>query len=294
MPPILLDMAMGEAVAIGRGHDRRIAEQSHLPAMGMPGKSEGHPVRYIHKQIRLMYQQHNGRIIRDLRQGADKIIQPLAAIRPAALMHEGDLVSDARQPEGLAILLQPDRLVLDQGHPGSEQGGLDQRRPGTAAHGLPVDPPVMVALNAITAQRSLELCQPLRHLIHQAGAQITPGPQEITQHHDDIGLQGIGGGDHRIQPFQRRPWLADMQVADGGNGQGKIRRPLRQAGRMVAEGQADARLIAKGIAAQPRQGESGSSHGFQHSTACQHRFDPERWPTCLCSTGKASEFAVQG
>ena len=80
-------MAIGVAIAEARRHQRRIAEQPDLPAMGMTRERQRDSPGHVGKYVRLVRQQDDGRAVSDFRQRPLEIVQPdevLAVPAPCA------------------------------------------------------------------------------------------------------------------------------------------------------------------------------------------------------------------
>src|ERR1700759_97431 len=63
-------MAVSESVAIARRDHRRPPEQAHLAAMSRTAEHKRHPIGHSGRNVRLMREQDDGRIVSHLRQGA--------------------------------------------------------------------------------------------------------------------------------------------------------------------------------------------------------------------------------
>ena len=109
------------ARAEARRHNRRIAENANLAAVRVACNRQRNAVRDLWKNIRLMRHQDHGRIVRHLLQRARKIIDAdvirsfrVSRIRRTRrpLAPEGPLVAEARNPERLAVFLEPHDVVL--------------------------------------------------------------------------------------------------------------------------------------------------------------------------------------
>ena len=95
-------------------------------------------------------------------------------------------------------------------------------------------PPVMVAQHRPDAQRRLERRQTPRGVPRVAAAGLGNDMADIVAQQDrDVGPQGVHRLHQPLQPRGRHPGLAHVQIADGGDAQGRPVAPQRRPAAMA-------------------------------------------------------------
>ena len=89
--PVLADMAIGETLAMDRGHDGPAEDrQAHLPAMRMAGERHHETVRHVDEKVRFVRHEDRRGVIADLgerrRQVVRASVAALAGSPPANML----------------------------------------------------------------------------------------------------------------------------------------------------------------------------------------------------------------
>ncbi len=94
-----IDRAIAE-VSVARRHHRRPAEQPHLAAMGMSGELQRDPRRHAHRNVGLVRQKNDRRVVGHLRKRRSKIVDADTLDRPEPARRKiGQLIAEpARDP----------------------------------------------------------------------------------------------------------------------------------------------------------------------------------------------------
>ena len=232
--------------------------------MGMAGQLQRDARGYERRDIWLMREQDNRRIVGDLRQRAREIVgaKPMhAAIALRGIV--GELIAEAREPEGASVLGETHDVVLVDGNAGRLQRAMGGCRPVPGLLHGPVHPIVVIAHDGMDAERCLEAREHLGPFARRNDARDLVNTRDIVaEQHDDIGVERIGAIDDALDPLQRHPGIAGMNVGDDGDLEREIRRPLPR-GRVItgdAEPQRlDADAIGRGRDAERGQAADGSN-----------------------------------
>src|ERR1700691_2612840 len=143
-------------LGIGSGDERQV----HLSAMRMAAKRERHALRHTPENERLMSQQDDRRIIRHLGQSSGQVVDALEAAR-SGLMRQ--LVAKPRYPEGVALVVHADSLVLEHRDVGVAERSADALAVVAAHARKRTMPPVVIAEDGIDTERRLEDRQGFAH-----------------------------------------------------------------------------------------------------------------------------------
>ncbi len=202
---------------------------------------------------------------------------------------EGDLVAEAGEPEGVAVLADAGDVVLVDGdadplqHAPAEHGAL------AGALRVQVVPPVVIAEHGMHAERRLQLAQCLRPRLGRdgAGLELVAGG-EVAEQDDDVRFELVGvlgdGGD----ALGRHDRPAGMHVGDHADLEVEAARPVGGRDAIARHGQAPHRLDGKAIAGEAEQSSAGCADGLEKPAAGNASSQGSRTPNLPCS-GFASD-----
>src|SRR5215218_327561 len=112
-------MTIGEPEAVLRRNRRRPAEQADLAAMGVAGQLQRDAGGHARRDIGLMREQDDRRIVADLGKRRVEIVGAEAPRAPeASRRQKGELITEAGEPERATILGEPNDVVLVDGNTG--------------------------------------------------------------------------------------------------------------------------------------------------------------------------------
>ena len=173
-------VAIGEARAVARRHDRRPAQQPHLTAMGMSGQLQRHPIRNAHGHVGFMRHQDDRRIVGHFLQRRGEIVDADArqlAKTPSRKISE--LIAKPCQPERPACLRQPHDVVFVNRYAGGFELAAGFRYAAPVPLHRPVVPPVVIAEHRMHAERRFQSAQHRRPLRR---ARCIPTPAACRSH----------------------------------------------------------------------------------------------------------------
>src|SRR4051812_35792544 len=99
-------MPIGIAVSESRWHDRRVAEQAHLTAVGMAAERQCNAVGHEREYVGLVGEQDDRRLIMDLRQHSRQIVDTMPLLAPVLFARDQrNLIAKACEPERVAFFV---------------------------------------------------------------------------------------------------------------------------------------------------------------------------------------------
>ena len=245
-----------------------------------PDRVSDDAVRHCREDVGLVGQQDDGRIVGDLGQRAGQVVDTFEhAPRALAPGDEGDLVAEAGEPEGVAVLADAGGVVLVDRDADTLQGAATEHRTLAGALRLEIVPPVVIAEHGMHAKRRLELAQSLGPCLGRDGEclELVAGG-EIAEQHDDVGLQLVGALGNRGDALRRHDRPAGMHVGDHADLEVEAARPVARRDAIARDGEAPHRLHGKAVAGQAEESSARCADGLQEPAAGYASFQGCRAP----------------
>ena len=203
--------------------------------MGVPGERQRHAAGNLRKDVRLMHHEDERLVPGHLGERARQIVDPLEVTVPKP---DRDLVADPGQPESLARLSEPERIIF---HHRDIHRGERGSNPGN------VVPPVVIAEDGEGTEPRFEprqLARPGR-MRHALGHEVMRR-EIIAEQQDEVRRKRVRNIDHLPHPLEAHIRAARMEVGNNRQRQPLPRRPCGGPGTVVRDPQAE-RLDLRGV-----------------------------------------------
>ncbi len=188
------------------------------------------PRRYAHRDVGLVRQQNDRRVVGHFRKRCGKIIDADALDRPEPPRRKiGQLIAEPGKPERAAGLGQARCVVFVNRNPGGfERATRDGQPLSFALHRL-VFPPVVIAEDRMHAERRLQPGEHGRPFARRNVARdMAMSGHVVAQHDDDVRIERVGAVDDRLDAFQRHPGVTGVNVGHDSYPEIEAGRPLRR------------------------------------------------------------------
>src|ERR1700682_6687029 len=154
---LLARVPVREFFAVARRPHRRPPEQPHLAAVGVPRKLQRHPRRHAHRDVGLVRQKNDRRVVANFPKRRREIIDADTLDRPEPPCRKiGQLIAEPGKPERATGFGKPLYVVfVNRNADGFERAPRNRRPLPLALHGL-VIPPVVIAEDRMDAKRGLQ------------------------------------------------------------------------------------------------------------------------------------------
>jgi len=143
------------------------------------------------------------------------------------LVRERHLVAQAGDPEGVAVMRESDRIVLEDANADVGERAMSDDRAPTGGLTIRIAPPVVVSEDAVDTERGTQLPRGLSEVGHRAlmflGGVV--GGTVVAEQHDQVGVQRVRGVDDLLEMFGLQYRVAVVDIGNRGDGQRQVLGP---------------------------------------------------------------------
>jgi hypothetical protein len=168
--------------------------------------------RHARKNIRLMRQQNNWRVVSDFRQRPGQIVDPISWMAPPPHRDKGDLIAQSDNPERFPVLDQTHGVILIDGKTSILHGLADVRQAVAPAHRRLIRPPVMIAKHGMNAERRVKPRQCARPGARRLLSLKFMSRHIVANEQGAVGALTVGQIDNFRHALRGHPRIAGVKI----------------------------------------------------------------------------------